>query len=235
MRLLLLSNSTNAGEQYLQSAIGTIKQFLGNQSLNGVFVPYAGITITWDNYSNLVKEKFNETGQSVQSVHLSSDPRKAIEEAGFIVVGGGNTFHLLKYMQQNKLIEVIKKKVVEGTPYIGWSAGANVACPTIKTTNDMPVVQPQSFDAINLVPFQINPHYLDANPAGHAGETREARILEFIEVNPDVIVTGLREGTCFQIENTKMIYKGTRTVRIFKKGTATRELDEKDDFSFLIK
>ena len=111
-----------------------------------------------------------------------------------------------------------RKRVFDGTPYIGWSAGSNVACPTIMTTNDMPVVEPDSFNAFNLIPFQINPHYLDANPAGHAGETREQRIEEFIEVNPDVYVVGLREGTMLLVENRKMNLIGPRKARIFRKG-----------------
>ena len=121
-----------------------------------------------------------------------------------------------------------------GTPYIGWSAGANVACPTICTTNDMPVVQPDNFDAMHLVPFQINPHYLDSNPAGHAGETRETRINEFIELNPDIWVVGLREGTMLQVENRTIRLIGDKTARIFKKGVTPLELGKDDDFRFLI-
>ena len=120
-------------------------------------------------------------------------------------------------------------------PYIGWSAGSNVACPTIMTTNDMPVVEPDSFSSFNLIPFQINPHYLDANPAGHAGETREQRIEEFIEANPDVYVVGLREGTMLLAEKKKLNLIGPRPARIFRKGMAPKEVSTGDNLSFLLK
>jgi len=142
---------------------------------------------------------------------------------------------LLKLLRENKLIDAVRKKVKSGTPYIGWSAGSNVACPTIRTTNDMPVAEPSSFRAFNLIPFQINPHFLDANPAGHAGETREQRIEEFIEINPEVWVAGLREGTMFLIEENKIRLIGPRRARIFKKNQLPLELGENDDFSFLLK
>ena len=142
----------------------------------------------------------------------------AINDASAIVVGGGNTWKLLKMIRDNNLIEIVREKVLGGTPYIGWSAGSNMACPTIMTTNDMPVVEPDSFNAFNLIPFQINPHYLDANPAGHAGETREQRIEEFIEANPDIFVAGLREGTMLISENEKITLSGPRRIRIFRKG-----------------
>ena len=159
----------------------------------------------------------------------------AVKNASAIVVGGGNTWKLLKMIRDNNLIDAIRMKVIGGTPYIGWSAGSNVACPTIRTTNDMPVVEPDSFGAFNLIPFQINPHYLDANPAGHAGETREQRIEEFIEANPGIFVAGLREGTMLLCENEKLSLLGPRKIRIFKKGTAPAELASKDDLSFLLK
>jgi dipeptidase E len=138
-------------------------------------------------------------------------------------------------IRDENLIETVRQKVLEGSPYIGWSAGSNVACPTIRTTNDMPVVKPDSFDAFNLVPFQINPHYTDTNPSGHAGETREQRILEFIEVNPEITVAGLREGTMLIIEDDKIALSGPRSVRIFKKGELPAELSQGDDLSFLLK
>ena len=134
----------------------------------------------------------------------------------------------------NNLIEAVRKKVLDGTPYIGWSAGSNVACPTIRTTNDMPVTEPASFNAFNLVPFQINPHYLDANPAGHAGETREQRIEEFIEINPGTWVAGLREGTMLLLENNNLNLIGPRKARIFRKNTIPSELGENDNFNFLL-
>ncbi len=158
---------------------------------------------------------------------------KAINNADAIVVGGGNTFQLVKMMQEQGLIEAIRGRVLSGIPYIGWSAGSNVSCPSIRTTNDMPIVEPQSFNTMNLVPFQINPHYMDANPEGHAGETREMRIEEFIEANPGMFVVGLREGTMFLIEDRSIQLIGPRPARIFKKGMSPSEIDPGDDFSFL--
>jgi dipeptidase E len=156
-------------------------------------------------------------------------------EAEAIAVGGGNTWKLLKNIRENKLTVPVREKVRGGTPYIGWSAGANVACPTIMTTNDMPVTRPPSFRSFNLVPFQINPHYLDFSPEGHAGETREQRITEFIEMNPDVYVVGLREGTMLEISDGSIRLIGPRKARIFKKGISAVELGDSDDFSWLLK
>lgn len=150
------------------------------------------------------------------------------------MVGGGNTFHLAKLMQEQGLIDAIREKVLTGTPYIGWSAGSNMACPSIRTTNDMPIVEPVSFQALNLVPFQINPHYLDANPEGHAGETREMRIEEFLEANPGIFVVGLREGTMFLVEKESMQLLGPRPARIFKKDYNPQEFEPGADFSFLL-
>jgi dipeptidase E len=138
-------------------------------------------------------------------------------------------------LQETGVMEAIRRKVLRGIPYVGWSAGANVACPTLRTTNDMPIIDPLGFDTLLLVPFQINPHYLDANPEGHAGETREQRIQEFLEINPDVTVVGLREGTMLRRENDVLRLVGSRSARIFKKGEFPVELGESDDFSFLLK
>ena len=234
MRLLLISNSTNAGETYLEHPLQEIKKFLGEKPVNAVFVPYAGVTITFDDYTDRVRSRFQEIGHDITSVHDVSDPVKAVEEAGAVIVGGGNTFQLVKLMQDNGLIDAIRNRVLQGIPYIGWSAGSNVACPSLKTTNDMPIAEPRSFNTMNLVPFQINPHYLDANPEGHAGETREMRIEEFIEANPGMFVVGLREGTMFLFENGTMELIGPRPARIFKKDMDPYELQPGSNFSFLL-
>ena len=126
------------------------------------------------------------------------------------------------------------EKVNEGVPFVGWSAGANVACPSMKTTNDMPIIEPESFNCLGLVPFQINPHYLDANPAGHGGETREQRIQEFLMVNTETTVVGLREATALRVEGRKMNLLGNRPMRIFQQGTDPRELEAGMDASFLL-
>ena len=235
MKLLLISNSTNAGEAYLDYPKGQIKSFLGEKSVNALFVPYAGIMFSYDDYEKKVKGRFSEIGHDVTGIHRFDDPVKAVEKADAIVVGGGNTWKLVQMLHYNKLMDAIRAKVLTGTPYIGWSAGSNVACPTLRTTNDMPIINPISFDTLNLIPFQINPHYLDVHPEGHGGETREDRIREFIEINPDVYVVGLREGTMFWLENNKLTLIGKKSARIFRKGDAPQELDASANFSFLIK
>ena len=234
MQLLLISNSTNAGEQYLEYPIMNIKAFLGPNPVNALFIPYAAVTFSYDTYEEKVSSRFLETGHNITSIHHYKNPVEAIENAKAIVIGGGNTWKLLKTMRDNHLIEAIRTKVMGGTPYIGWSAGANVACPTIKTTNDMAIVEPDSFEALGLVPFQINPHYLDANPAGHAGETREQRIEEFIEANQNIWVVGLRESTMLLINNEIINLIGPRKARIFRKGKTVMDLGEGDNFSFLL-
>ncbi|HAM11281.1 MAG: dipeptidase E [Bacteroidetes bacterium GWE2_41_25] len=234
MRLLLISNSTNPGEPYLDYPKNNIRDFLGKKPVKALFIPYAAVTFSYETYEEKVNERFREIGHEVVSIHHYADPVAAVREAHAIVVGGGNTWKLLKTIRENNLIDVVREKVLSGTPYIGWSAGSNMACPTIKTTNDMAVVEPDSFNSFNLIPFQINPHYLDANPAGHAGETREQRIEEFIEVNPGIIVAGLREGCMFLLEKKTIKLIGKRKVRVFKKGQLPAELGTEDDLSFLL-
>jgi dipeptidase E len=235
MRLLLISNSTNAGESYLEHAAGDIENFLGGEVRKALFIPYAAVSFSFDEYERKVSQKFDEFGVKIDSLHNYSiaEKHKAVEEAEAIVVGGGNTFHLLKLLHQEELIEVIRHRVLAGTPYIGWSAGANVACPTICTTNDMPITEPESFHALNLVRFQINPHYLDAHPEGHAGETREMRIKEFLVVNPYVYTVGLREGSKMIVEKGDIWLLGNKNARVFKNGDEPLELAPGDDFDFL--
>jgi dipeptidase E len=234
MRLLLISNSTNPGEPYLDYPKNNIHEFLGDHPITVLFIPYAAVTFSYDVYEQKVSERIREVGHDIVSIHRFKDPAAAVRKATAIAIGGGNTWKLLKTIRENNLIHAIREKVMSGTPYIGWSAGSNVACPTIMTTNDMPVTEPDSFDSFNLVPFQINPHYIDANPAGHAGETREQRIEEFIEINPDIYVIGLREGTMLLVEKRKMRLIGPRKARIFRKGSLPVELGNGDDFSFLL-
>ncbi|MDX9697021.1 MAG: dipeptidase PepE [Bacteroidales bacterium] len=235
MRLLLISNSTNAGEAYLDYPKNNIKDFLGTKVKKVLFIPYAAVTFSFDEYLTKVQQRFSEIGYEVDSIHNYSfqEKKQAIKDAEAIVVGGGNTFQLLKLIQQQDLIETIRYEALKGKPYIGWSAGSNVACPTICTTNDMPIVEPDSFHAINLVRFQINPHYIDAHPDGHAGETREQRIEEFLVANPYIYVVGLREGTMLKIDDAQIKLIGPRKARIFKHGSEPREVGPGEDFDFL--
>lgn len=234
MRLLLISNSTNVGEGYLEYPKNNIKEFLGDID-EVLFFPYAGVTVAFDDYEKKVSDRLAEVDVKVKSAHKCDNILEAIENAKAIVVGGGNTFQLLNLMYENNVIEAIQNKVKSGTPYIGWSAGSNLTCPTIRTTNDMPIIEPKSFKALNLIPFQINPHYLDAHPDGHGGETREQRLEEFQVLNPDMYVAGLREGCMFLVENGTIKHIGSRSCRIFKYNTKPYELESSDDFNFLIK
>jgi dipeptidase E len=231
MRLLLISNSTNAGEAYLEYPKTHIRDFLGHERVHCLFIPFAGVTISFDAYEARVKERFAEVGHTITSIHHSQDPVRSVRDAKAIVVGGGNTFQLVKMIQEYGLIDPVREKVLSGTPYVGWSAGSNLACPSIRTTNDMPIVEPGGFHAFNLVPFQINPHYTDLNPEGHAGETREDRVMEYLEANPGDTVIGLREGCILRVEGSRMELIGERTARLFRFNETPRELDNKYDFS----
>ena len=233
MRLLLISNSTNAGEEYLKYPIDEIKSFLNGVS-EVLFVPYAAVTFSYDIYESKVQSRFDEIGIKVVSTHRLDNPAEAIANAKAVVVGGGNTFALVKRMQEEGLIEAIKSRINEGMPFVGWSAGSNVCCPTLCTTNDMPIVQPQSFNTIGAIKFQINPHYLDHNPEGHAGETREQRIEEYIAANKDMYVAGLREGCMLKVEGVQLSLIGKRPVRVFKYGQEPIEIGEGGNFSFLM-
>lgn len=234
MKLLLISNSTNAGDSYLSHPLEQIGKFLKPGIGEVLFIPYAAVTFSFDDYEKKVREKFAELGIGVESIHHYGSPAAAVESARAIVIGGGNTWQLTRCLHDFKLIDPIREKVLTGTPFIGWSAGANVACPSIRTTNDMPIVDPVGLYACNLVPFQINPHYLDAHPEGHAGETREQRIQEFIEINPGLYVVGLREGTMLEIHNREIGLIGPRPARIFRKGEAPREIEPGGDLQFLM-
>ena len=232
--MVLISNSTNAGEPYLKYPIGEIAKTLEGVK-EVVFIPYAAVTFSYDEYERKVQERFNEIGIKVSSIHHAINKRNFIRHAEAIVIGGGNTFALLKKMQEEDLLDMIFRRVKAGVPYIGWSAGSNVTCPTICTTNDMPIVQPDSFRAIGLVSFQINPHYLDANPEGHAGETREQRINEYLEANRSRYVVGLREGCMIRLQGDNIELIGNRPMRIFKKGQPTYEVQPGENIDFLIR
>ncbi|MDR1737246.1 MAG: dipeptidase PepE [Candidatus Symbiothrix sp.] len=234
MRLLLLSNSTNPGESYLSWAKPELKDFAGDLSTAAVFIPYAAVTFGYDEYEAKVAKVFSELGCRITSIHHAEHPAQAVEQAEMIVVGGGNTWRLVQLLREQGLLSVIRQKVKTGTPYIGWSAGSNIACPTMKTTNDMPIIDPQGMTTLGLIPFQINPHYLDAHPAGHGGETREDRIREFIVVNPETYVLGLREATLLRLEDQQLQLKGDKTARLFKKDQQPQELSASDDLSFLL-
>lgn len=242
-KLLLISNSTNYGEDYLAWPKEHIKDFLSTTSVKRIlFIPYAGIALSdegleasYDAYEERVDKVFRQLGYEIYSIHREKDPVQSVKDALAIAVGGGNTFHLVHEMHRLNIMKPLREVVENGLPYMGWSAGSNVACPTLKTTNDMPLIEPESFNCLNLVPFQINPHYVDANPEGHGGETREQRIEEFLVVNTNVSVVGLREGTLLRIENGSVKLQGQRQMRLFHHGQAPKEFTPGDDINFLLK
>ncbi|HEX8774305.1 MAG TPA: dipeptidase PepE [Pyrinomonadaceae bacterium] len=233
-RLLLLSNSSNYGEGYLEYPAGAIRDFLGGAIKTVLFVPFAGVRYSYADYAARVRERFEAMGYGLESVHDAGDPQLAVRRAEAIAVGGGNTFHLLHGLYSTGLLEAMRERILDGAPYIGWSAGANVACPTIKTTNDMPVIEPPSFRALELVPFQINPHYTDEQPTGHAGETRDDRLAEFIELNEGIHVVGLREGTMLRIEDASIRLLGERSARLFFKGAEPKDYAPHESLQFLL-
>jgi dipeptidase E len=232
--MLLLSNSTCYQKGYLEHAMGDLKEFLGNSVGRVLFVPYAGVTVAWDTYTEKVREKYAEIGYELVSAHDMSDPVAAVRDAEAIAVGGGNTFYLLRELYENRLIEPIRERVSDGMPYMGWSAGSNMVCPTIRTTNDMPIVEPPSFKALDLIPFQINPHYTDAVLPQHQGETRADRIAEFIAANPNIAVVGLREGSILRVEGDSLTLLGEKDLRLFRQGQDVMDYSTTDAIDFLL-
>lgn len=215
-RILLISNSTLYGSGYLDHAEAEIRSFLGDLK-RVLFVPFA--LYDRDKYALTAQQRFAKMAYELSSIHTAANAKQAVAETDAVFIGGGNTFRLLKALYDFDLHGPIRERVADdGMPYIGSSAGSNVAGPTIRTTNDMPIVEPPSFDALGLVSFQINPHYLDPDPnSKHMGETREERILQFLEEN-DTPVVGLREGAMLRIENGETILRGSTGARIFRKG-----------------
>ncbi len=227
-RLLLVSTSTTYGTDYLDHCADAMRETLGGAT-RVLFVPWA--LADRDAYAAKARERFAAMRIALDSIHGRKDPVGAVDEAEAIFVGGGNTFRLLKCAQEAGVLGPIRRRVGGGMPYLGTSAGSNLACPTIRTTNDMPIVQPESFEALGLVPFQINPHYLDPDPGSrHMGETRERRILEYLEEN-DLAVVGLREGSMIRVEGAKTTLLGPAGARLFRRGAEPTELGAGADLS----
>lgn len=234
-RLLLLSNGSELiGDEPTEFAHGSVKNFLGEGVSRVLFVPFAAVVRSFDEYAAKVRLHFGSMGFEVDSIHEAEDAREAVQSAEAIAVGGGNTFHLLRGLYEAGVVEAVSARAEAGVPYVGWSAGSNVACPTIRTTNDMPIVEPPSLRALGLVPFQINPHYTDAHIAGHMGETRDVRLTEFVHANPGVRVVGLREGTMLRIEGTDVRLLGGKPARLFLKGEQPRDIAPEESFRFLL-
>lgn len=227
-RLFLSSNSVYKNMNYLEHTVRDMVDFLGAVS-SIIFIPFAAVAEKdsldeqWNNYNEAPKKAFAEYDIEVRSLHNFSDKAQAVKNAEAIFIGGGNTHHLLYWLRRLGLIEVIYSEMLKGKPMMGSSAGTNIFCPTICTTNDMPIISNPDFDAINAIPFQINPHYLDPDPnSDHRGETRQQRIEEFLKVK-DVKVLGLREGAWLQIENNKILLKGLTGARLFIRANEPEE------------
>ena len=220
-RLLLISSSTVAGTGYLDHAEAEIRDHLG-QIQSVLFIPFA--LADHAGYTTKVRERFARMEYEVESISDSADPVEAVESADAVFIGGGNTFRLLKALYDFRLIEPIRRRVDSGMPYMGASAGSNVAGPTIRTTNDMPIVEPPSLNGLNLFPYQINPHYLDPDPSStHMGETREERLLQYLEENETPVVA-IREGSYLRVQKGEIWLKGSRSARIFVRGRAPFEV-----------
>jgi dipeptidase E len=232
MRLLLISNSTHFGSGYLDHCAAAITRFL-TPPRRVLFLPYAAFDC--DAYAAKARDRFDAMGLALESAHdRPGGPVRAVEDADAFFVGGGNTFRLLDALYRHSLIEPLRRRAGAGAPYIGASAGSNVACPSIRTTNDMPIVEPPAFAALALVPFNINPHYLDPIPgATHMGETREQRIAEFHEHN-DPPVVGLREGAWLLVDATSVTLQGTAGARLFRRGLPPMELETGERLDFLM-
>lgn len=234
MRLLLLSSGSTAGTEQLEHARDWIDAWLPAAVQRLLFVPFATVTRSDDEYVSAIQPVLTGAlGREVVGIHTVPDPVAAVRNAQAIAVGGGNTWQLVATMRRLGLLDAIRERVLAGVPYLGWSAGSNVACPTMQTTNDMPISDPGGFDTLGLVRWQINPHYVHGGPEGFRGEAREDRIREYLVHHPSVTVTGMREGTAFRVDDAKVTYLGDQPVRVFRHGQEPVEMTAGDDFSFL--
>jgi len=224
-RLLLLSNSSMPGQGYLAWARPHLSEFLGTTVRRVLFVPYAGVTKPWPEYTEAVREVFGALGYEVSGAHEHDNPVAALADSDAVAVGGGNTFQLLARMHDAGLLGAIRSASRSGMPYVGWSAGSNVACPTIRTTNDMPIVEPPGLSALGLVPFQINAHYTEARLGDHGGETRVDRLNEFVHANPGMPVVGLPEGTALRLDGGELSLIGEAGAVVYGLEGGPRRVD----------
>ncbi len=232
-QLLIASTSTVHGSGYLDYLMNDLSVFFENTS-EILFIPYARPSgISHEDYTQKVNEAFNKIGKSAKGLHEFSNPAEAIKKAEGIFTGGGNTFVLVNQLYKHQLIEPLKLAINNGTTYLGTSAGSNICGLTISTTNDMPIVYPPNFNALGIVPFNINPHYQDPEPySTHKGETRETRIKEFHQFNTQPVV-GLREGSWLDVNGNTIYLKGNLKARIFELNKEPYEVESGTELSYL--
>ena len=235
-RILAFSSSRVGNGEYLETAVPFIKELLGDSLLQIAFIPFASVDNNFDDYSLKVKKGLETLPYTITTI----SPGNAVEtitKAAVIMVGGGNTFKLLHDIYYLKLLDIIRDKVNKGVPYIGWSAGSNILGPTIGTTNDMPIIEPKSFNALGLLPFQINPHYSNVIPIGHNGETRDQRLEEFIKLNPGLPIVCLPEGTGVRLLNGRIQLIGALPAVLFsgdENEMVKKEICVNEDLTFLL-
>lgn len=237
-RILAFSSSRQGRSGFLEKAVPVIHSFLGTAPMNIAFIPFAAVGKADDEYLAMVRDAFAGLPYII-SIVTSQNPKAVIEQADVIMTGGGNTFKLLHDIYHYKLLDIIRDKVNTGTAYIGWSAGSNITGPGIGTTNDMPIIEPQSFNALGLFPFQINPHYYNKPIEGFNGETRDQRLLEFTKMNPGIPIVCLPEGTALQFENGSLRLIGEVAASLFyfkneEEHATQREIMIGEDLSFLL-
>ncbi|WP_438765699.1 dipeptidase PepE [Kushneria sp. TE3] len=217
-RLLLLSSAMAGDTGYLTYTRPLIDDFLSAHPVaitRALFIPHASVSRGFDVYLDNVRRALEPTGIPLESLHNSDDPVAAVRSAQALIVGGGNTFALVSRLYEAGVMKVIRERVLEGLPYIGWSAGANIAGPTLCTTNDMPIIEPPSFRTLALVPFQINPHFIAGKSAGHHGESREERLTEYLALNASMQVLALPEGAALRREGDRFDLPGEHDAWLF--------------------
>jgi dipeptidase E len=237
MKILALSSSKAGNSGYLEKAADLIEDVLDNQALTIAFIPFASVEKTYDEFGGMVRTALRQITRHHIEIVKEANAKSLLEQCDAVMVGGGNTFKLLHHIYQYDLFDLINKKVRSGTPYIGWSAGSNLTGKTICTTNDMPIIQPKSFDAFGFFPFQINPHYINQATEGFHGETRDQRLSEFIYLNPKSKILGLPEGTALQLTDKKLHFIGPTPGAMFsfEQGKVLKdEIPLKQDLSYLL-
>ncbi len=237
-KILAFSSSRSGNSGFLEKATSVIQEFLGSKPTNIAFIPFADASKKYEEYALAVQNALKNPALKIKAV-LPSNAHSVIEDSNTIMVGGGNTFKLIHDLYEMELLNLIREKVNSGAPYIGWSAGSNILSPAISTTNDMPIVEPKSFKALGLFPFQINPHYYNKKINGFNGETRDDRIEEYLKMNTGIPVIGLPEGSYLKLENETLRYVGEDEGVLFpyeenEKGFTKKQIQAKQDLSFLL-